>query len=101
MTPIEEIAAERERQKTVEGWTAEHDDEHDDDDLAIAAACYALPDRIRRIVIFDRTLLERIWPWSKDWWKPKRDRRRQLVKAGALIVAEIERLDRAAQQEAA
>lgn len=32
---------------------------------------------------------------SRDWWKPK-DRRRNLVKAGALIVAEIERLDRLA-----
>ena len=31
--------------------------------------------------------------WSKDWWKPK-DKRRDLIRAAALIVAEIERLDR-------
>ena len=37
--------------------------------------------------------LRRWWPWSLDWWKPK-DPRRDLVRAGALIVAEIERLDR-------
>jgi hypothetical protein len=40
-------------------------------------------------------VLEWLWPWSVQWWKPK-DRRRDLVRAGALIVAEIERLDRAA-----
>ena len=35
------------------------------------------------------------WPhtWDASWWKPK-DRRRDLVRAGALIIAEIERLDR-------
>jgi hypothetical protein len=37
----------------------------------------------------------RYWPWEDKWWKPK-DRRRDLVRAGALIVAEIERLDRLA-----
>jgi hypothetical protein len=32
---------------------------------------------------------------ADEWWKPT-NRRRDLVKAGALILAEIERLDRAA-----
>ncbi|MNY70647.1 hypothetical protein D3C86_2088230 [compost metagenome] len=36
------------------------------------------------------------WPWSEDWWKPSPEPRRNLVKAGALILADIERLDRAA-----
>lgn len=35
------------------------------------------------------------WPWDASWWKPNA-RRRNLVKAGALILAEIERIDRAA-----
>lgn len=35
-----------------------------------------------------------IWPWAKAWWKP-RDARSNYVRAGALILAEIERLDRA------
>jgi hypothetical protein len=39
---------------------------------------------------------EDLWPWHDDWWKPK-DRRRDLIRAAALIVAEIERLDRAAK----
>jgi hypothetical protein len=34
------------------------------------------------------------WPWLSKWWKPK-DRRRDLVRAAALVIAEIERLDRA------
>jgi len=37
----------------------------------------------------------RTWPWAEKWWKPKNERR-DLVKAAALILAEIERLDRAA-----
>lgn len=39
--------------------------------------------------------IPRLWAWHSRWWKPK-DRRCNLVRAGALIVAEIERLDRAA-----
>ena len=104
MTPIEEIAAERERQKAVEGWTAEHDDEHADGSLSRAAAVYAMPHGIRQFHIsrVAGTVLDLVWPvdWGREWFKPK-DRRRDLVRAGALIVAEIERLDRAAQQKAA
>jgi len=34
-----------------------------------------------------------IWPWEKSWWKPTpNDRVKELVKAGALIAAEIDRL---------
>lgn len=96
-TVIDEIAAERRRQVEVEGWTAEHDDEHDDGSLSMAAACYAGA-RARRAHGASDT--PRLWPesWSARWWKPK-DRRRDLIRAGALIVAEIERLDRAAKRE--
>lgn len=90
MTAIEDIAAERQRQIEVEGWTPEHDDEHGNEELAHAAACYALG---TREVGTNPDNLTYIWPWHADWWKPS-DRRRQLVKAGALIAAEIERLDR-------
>ncbi len=110
---IDEIFDERVRQVMKEGWTAEHDDAHGDGELADAAACYLRPDL--------RAVRERMgghdisdpWPWwddvdvsggrgdcpvwgkEKAWWKPK-DRRRDLIRAAALIVAEIERLDRAA-----
>lgn len=117
MTVIAEIAAERERQKAVEGWDDEHDDEHGDDALAIAAACYALPDSLRHCQprieqreigmrgladppTYEKvcTIAPSIWPWAGWWWKPN-DRRRDLIRAAALIAAEIERLDRAALAE--
>lgn len=34
------------------------------------------------------------WPWHSSWWKPSDDPIRNLVKAGALIAAEIDRLQR-------
>lgn len=91
MTVIEELAAERRRQIEAEGWSPEHDDEHRDGELAAAAAAYALHDL--RGGFFGRWH-STIWPWALHWWKPK-SRRRDLIRAAALIVAEIERLDRA------
>lgn len=88
-TAIQDIAKERARQVEKEGWTPVHDDQHMDGALAKAAACYALVD-------FPNVMRTRFWPWDKEWWKPK-DRRRDLVKAAALIVAEIERIDRSAE----
>lgn len=84
---IDDIFAERRRQIEKEGWSWAHDDEHADFELEKAAGCYALG-----ITEVDG---QRIWPWSMVWWKPG-ERRRMLVKAGALIVAAIERLDRLA-----
>jgi hypothetical protein len=34
------------------------------------------------------------WPWDEKWWKPSTNPIRNLVKAGALIAAEIDRLQR-------
>lgn len=95
-----DVLAERRRQIEVEGWTPEHDDTHSKGEMASAAACYATEldlwtgyeqaDRKGRATLISA---ERVWPWS-GWWKPT-DRRRNLVKAGALILAEIERIDRA------
>jgi hypothetical protein len=89
-TGVSEIVRERIYQVRVEGWTAEHDDAHVDGDLAIAAACYAMPPgrRWRR-----DPGPPALWPWSPGWWKPTpSDRIRELAKAGALIAAEIDRL---------
>lgn len=83
------IAAERERQIAVEGWTAEHDEVHSEQQLVEAAVCYLLSDVPE---CFDD-----YWPWDDEWWKPTPDDRvRELVKAGALIAAEIDRLVHAA-----
>lgn len=92
---LELIAAERERQITQEGWSVSHDDQHKDNELAEAAVCYAMPEKIRNAIIWNITIRFRIWPWADRFWKPSPDNRiRELVKAGALIVAEIERLQR-------
>lgn len=88
MSGIEAIAAERQRQMNVEGWTPEHDDVHNIGQMARAAACYAL-EGLRTPIDAQQIL----WPWYDDWWEPK-SRRENLVRAGALIVAEIDRLDR-------
>lgn len=86
------IAGERLRQIGDEGYEAAHDDEHVGEELATAAACYALPATMRRLAGGAPTL----WPFEAESWKPSPDDRiRELVKAGALIAAEIDRLIRA------
>lgn len=86
-----DVLAERERQVNIEGWTPAHDDEHAGGQMANAAACYALhTEPFGNVGDYLR-----FWPWSSNWWRPT-NRRRNLIKAGALILAEIERIDRAA-----
>jgi hypothetical protein len=94
---LEDIAAERARQISVEGWTPDHDDAHNRGELARAAACYALSASLRDAARASKWWPS-LWPWSQSWWKPT-NRRRDLVKAGALLLAEIERLDRLAAQQ--
>ena len=100
-----DVMGERVRQITVEGWTPEHDDCHDRAELAQAAACYAISGTPadEAVFIHGRWKYPRdlFWPrgFGLEWWKPT-NRRRDLVKAGALILAEIERLDRDACKEA-
>lgn len=92
MPGVKAIAVERLRQITEENWTAEHDDQHANGEIARAASCYALIGGSRDRNSW-RGEIPNFWPWSPSWWKPK-DRRRDLVRAGALIAAEIDRLDR-------
>jgi hypothetical protein len=94
MTPMEEIKAERKRQVDVEGWTPEHDDTHDTGEMLRAAILY-----FQHATRKDMPLQMRDdgapmgWPWDAEWWKPKNDRR-DLVRAGALCLAERERIKR-------
>lgn len=94
------IMIERKRQIEEEGWDAEHDD-HQQGTLATAGACYAL-DVASRISNYHESWkyayekeAKHLWPWDKEWWKPTPSNDvRELVKAGALIAAEIDRLQR-------
>lgn len=106
------IAAERRRQMGAEGWTPEHDDEHSQGELAWAAVCYAAPKPVRiwakvpkrtgqRAEIGGEAFLPQVrrlvdpWPWDEQWDKRgSHDRIRALTIAGALIAAEIDRLQR-------
>jgi hypothetical protein len=86
----EELLAERLRQVNAEGYDADHDDVHDRDELALGAAYYALPASVRQWMDGNDV---KLWPFADE--AKSEDRRRDLIKAGAMIVAEIERLDRA------
>lgn len=116
MTGIELMAAERKRQIESEGWTAEHDDEHSDGELARAAVCYATPVRLYEQVDYaGGPAFQDPWPesWSLGWDKrfsygerrtnpgnmapdpdtyTDQERLDLLIKAGALLAAEIDRL---------
>ena len=94
-----DVAAERRRQVEAEGWTPLHDDAHDVGDLSSAAMGYAQSAACQ--LSHDGVTLEGtplFWPWEASWFKPS-TARRDLIKAGALILAEIERLDRAAERQ--
>lgn len=98
-----DVIAERQRQMSVEGWTPKHDDKYDNNELAFAASCYAFHSAAASWDFegdgtpYDIHPAPKNWPWEPEWWKPTNPRR-DMVKAGALILAEIERIDR---QEAA
>jgi hypothetical protein len=83
---VQAITMERQRQIAIEGWTPKHDAALVHGELARAAACYALGGRPVGI-----------WPWADNWWKPSTPER-NLEKAGALIAAEIDRINAAGGQ---
>ena len=94
-TGLELIAEERHRQVAGENWTPQHDDEHDAGELAAAASAYAM-NAACLLHPMCGTPLESppiVWPWDAAAWKPK-EPIRDLVRAGALIAAEIDRLQR-------
>ena len=90
-TGAELIADERKRQINVEGRDAEHDSQHADHELTKAAICYAEA-AIYPMMYTDYDEHPQDWPWECDWWKPSVVAIRNLEKAGALIAAEIDRL---------
>lgn len=91
MNAIDLIKAERERQVSAEGWTPEHDDQHPRGEMAMAAASYAFPPQREPGDTHEEAPPD-TWPWETEWWKPcPNDRLRELVKAGALLAAEIDR----------
>ncbi len=93
---VRDIDLERKRQIESEGWSPAHDDAHIKGELTAAAYSYLwahMPFAPR-----PASTPPTYWPWERSWWKPK-SARADLVRASALIVAEIERLDRQAYKD--
>lgn len=99
-TGIELIEEERERQISKEGWTAEHDDKHEGREMAWGAVGY-VRHYCERAWAYEEGRHESYadeeppndWYWDDEFWKPKNPIS-DLVRAGALIAAEIDRLQR-------
>ena len=84
---VDLIRAERARQVAVEGYTPEHDAHHGDGDLIRAAVAYATA-----AVGATEEHTTKWWPWDRPGFKPGPEPLDSLVKAGALIAAEIDRI---------
>ena len=91
-----EIQAERQRQIDVEGFAPAFDDAfHPGGALLKAGIVYYLSAQGCALMVPGaKTPIG--WPWSPEWWKPK-GKRHDLVRAGALFLAERERLQRASR----
>jgi hypothetical protein len=101
------IMLERRRQKREEGYGHEHDDAHVEGEMADAGATYAeiaafqtrgmdeTPEAIIARWKSEPGKMFPMWPWSEESFKPSADPIKNLVRAGALIAAEIDRLQRA------
>lgn len=102
-----DVLAERKRQIEQEHYSHEHDDEYDQNELLRAASSYLNHVVGRRWVcksesfgvdVYQSEGAPDLWPWGPDFWKPK-DPRRDLVRAAALIIAEIEKINRSTGAE--
>lgn len=88
---IAEIQAERRRQTEVEGHTIAHDDSQDRGELARMAVCIVL--QTDNVFTIRDCRPHPVFPTSHRF-APKSEYRRNLVIGAALLVAEIERVDR-------
>lgn len=91
------IVIERQRQVSIKGWTSEHDDEHSDNQLLSAAESYiqATVQLNNGHYLHEAVRVAGIeWPWDDALLKVSPNPIRNLVKAGALIAAEIDRIQR-------
>lgn len=98
---LADVLKERERQRNKEGYTPDHDDAHVRGELARGAAAYAMLAGIGYDPVTPemRAPYEGLWPFDEPM-KP-RGARRNAVRACAMLLAEIERIDRATGREVA
>jgi hypothetical protein len=103
-TGSERIRFERCRQVLLKGFSFDHDDRHVDGELAMAALAYVNAGLVSQCRPNTRVVLSLPnnalgWPWGRSEWKPSDDPIENLVRAGALIAAEIDRLLRLREEK--
>lgn len=89
MSGEELIKQERVRQVEVEGYDEVHDDGCHHNELVDAGDAY-----LRFAKAGKNQPLPKFFPWANEYWKPSDDEARNLEKAGALYLAELERIKR-------
>ncbi len=98
MKGSELITKERDRQVYEEGFNSNHDSWHLCSELAVFAACYALDVAAKngevdiKLQAKYAQVAGELLPSDREWWKPELNPVKQLAKAGALIAAEIDRI---------
>ena len=94
------IVTERQRQINDEGYDKKHDMHHSPKEFVNAAIAYAIYEDEAYVNCDENvTCYEKLWPWEKQYFKPK-DKKRNLIKAGALIAAAIDRLNAERDEQA-
>lgn len=100
---LEHISEERKRQQEDLKWTPENDDRYINNELGNAATAYLLAndleivseDPMKNVTISVMMRRDMFWPFKDYSFKPSpEDRVKELAKAGALIAAEIDRINR-------
>ena len=72
------------RQRGEKGYTPDHDEHHVIGELSAASYAYE--------AYGDERNPPNLWPWRVDDWRPK-GTRENLIRAGALLLAERDRID--------
>lgn len=97
MSGIQKIAQERARQLKVENFSTKEDflrDPNGQEKLIEGAICYLNSPQL------DSKECPINWPFPMNMWKPTpEDRERELIKAGAMIAAEIDRIELSNKQQ--
>ena len=95
---IDDVKSERSRQIVAEGFSNEHDDGHTEGELLGAAAAYCIESLLCILPEDEKTseglkgISKVLWPWEGG--AKTSSYRRNLIKAAALLIAEVERIDR-------
>lgn len=100
MNGIDVITQERNEQLNEHSYDPSHDDIHRKGEMMKAAECYLVlaEHQVNQRTAFAAKMMDEVpknWPWEPMDWHPSIIVKNNLRKAGALIAAEWDRVDRA------